>query len=111
MSVSCSLSYAVSFAEEEDDSHRPGRNRVQIDALPRGSYGSKSARPPEPMTSAPAMYTGTAVLRFAYNAMIGAYTRSVSSCGGEELALKEKERTRTPKTRSAAPVSPFPVPR
>jgi hypothetical protein len=57
------------------------------------------------------MYTGTAVLRFAYNAMIGAYTRALVHAAGEELELEKKERTRTPKTRAAVPVSPFPVPR
>ena len=43
-----------------------------MDALPRGSNGSNSAMPPEAMTSPQAAYTGAEVLRFAYNAMIGA---------------------------------------
>ena len=44
-----------------------------MDTLPRGSNGSNSTRPPGAMTSPPAMYTGIEeVLRFAYNAMIGA---------------------------------------
>lgn len=43
-----------------------------MDTLPRGSNGSNSTGPPGAMTSPPAMYTGIEVLRFAYNAMIGA---------------------------------------
>lgn len=43
-----------------------------MDAFPRGSNGSNSARPPAPMMSAPATKTGTAVLRFAYSAIMGA---------------------------------------
>ena len=38
---------------------------VQIDALPRGSKGNRSASAPAPTVRAPAMYTGTAVLMSA----------------------------------------------
>ena len=43
-----------------------------MDAFPLGSKGNKSAMNPETRNSAPETYTGTAVWRLAYSAMIGA---------------------------------------
>jgi hypothetical protein len=43
-----------------------------IEAFPLGSYGRSRVSSPAKMIRAPAMYTGTAVARLAYNAMIGA---------------------------------------
>ena len=49
----------------------------QMDALPLGSYGNSNAREPAKMTKPPATYTGTAVARFAYNAITGACGRCI----------------------------------
>ena len=42
----------------------------QIDACPLGSYGKNNASNPPQMVTAPAIYTGTAVVKLAYSAMI-----------------------------------------
>jgi len=51
----------------------------QMDTLPLGSYGNSNARKPANTIRPPAIYTGTAVARFAYSAMTGAYGRHSES--------------------------------
>ena len=48
-------------------------NYLHNDALPLGSNGSSKPSAPAAMIKAPEIYTGTAVCRFAYNAIIGAW--------------------------------------
>ena len=47
----------------------------QMDALPLGSYGNHKASIPANMIIPPEIYTGTAVAKLAYNAMMGPCVR------------------------------------
>ena len=77
------------------------------EAFPLGSKGSKRAMKPETRNRAPAMKIGTLVVKFAYRAMIGAYTRqNISLTHNKTREIP----TIIPNTRLALATIAFPVP-
>ena len=73
--ATCEVVESVRFSVESSVELKAGAECYKDD-FPRGSNGNSNAMTPAATMSAPAIYTGTDVCKFAYRAIMGACSQN-----------------------------------